>query len=273
MKSKFLLPAVALIVALSGCEHNLLPQTISDRATHTVRLWNLSMIGVIAVGSIVMVLITYPIIRYGIVKRKKIKDRHGDLELFRESEGKAIVEIVGTIVPIAIVIVLFVYTMITQIRIDKFDNRPGDSVHIGVVARQWSWSFSYNYDGNITQTKVYDIGDVNNIPSLYVPVHTKINLYLYSPDVIHSFWVPELLYKLDVIPGRENKFEFTANKTGVFSGRCAELCGLNHTFMLFKLHVVSKDDYANHLNYLTSIRQTGSLINREEFPILKNQDN
>ena len=66
---------------------------------------------------------------------------------------------------------------------------------------------------------------------------------LHSNDVIHSFWVPAFLFKMDVIPGRHNTFEITPTKLGHFDGRCAELCGQDHARMLFNVRVVSPQEY------------------------------
>ncbi len=79
-----------------------------------------------------------------------------------------------------------------------------------------------------------------------------------SPDVIHSFWVPEFYFKMDVVPGKINTFDMTPTREGVFTGRCAELCGLYHSRMIFKVHVVSKAEYDAHLVELKNAGQTGA---------------
>jgi cytochrome c oxidase subunit 2 len=66
---------------------------------------------------------------------------------------------------------------------------------------------------------------------------------LVSDDVIHSFWVPAFLYKLDVVPGLDNKFEIVPKKIGSYAGRCAELCGKDHSRMLFNVRIVSPEDF------------------------------
>jgi cytochrome c oxidase subunit II len=70
---------------------------------------------------------------------------------------------------------------------------------------------------------------------------------LQSDDVIHSFWVPAFLFKMDVIPGQNNKFEITPEKKGTYAGRCAELCGKDHARMLFNVKVVSPAEYQTHV--------------------------
>ena len=80
-----------------------------------------------------------------------------------------------------------------------------------------------------------------------LPVDETIQFNLHSPDVIHSFWVPGFLFKMDVIPGRDNHFELTPTASGTFAGKCAELCGVYHSRMLFNVKVVSEDEYDSYL--------------------------
>ena len=84
-----------------------------------------------------------------------------------------------------------------------------------------------------------------------LPTDRTIRFEVASADVIHSFWVPEFLFKLDVIPGNENGrnnvFEVTVRKEGAYVGRCAELCGTYHAYMNFEVRAVSGDDYDAYL--------------------------
>ena len=127
------------------------------------------------------------------------------------------------------------------------------SSDLGVVGFRWSWTFNYLEEG------VYDVGTPGERPQLYLPVDETVRFSLTSPDVIHSFWVPAFLHKMDVIPGRNNKFEVTPNKIGVYAGKCTELCGADHARMLFDVHVVSRADYEAHLQKLRDAGQIGVL--------------
>ncbi len=88
---------------------------------------------------------------------------------------------------------------------------------------------------------------------LVLPVHRTVRVVEHSEDVIHSFWVPEFLFKRDVIPygtpstSRDNQFEFTPTSTGSFVGRCAELCGTYHSQMNFEVRVVSSQQFQRYL--------------------------
>ena len=125
------------------------------------------------------------------------------------------------------------------------------------MGQQWSWTFNYDKDQALDgQTTVYDGGTTADRPVLYLPVDKSVEFKLVSPDVIHSFWVPTFLFKMDVIPGRDNHFSLTPTKEGTFVGRCAELCGVYHSRMLFDVKVVSEAEYASHLE---SLQQRGNI--------------
>ncbi len=94
-------------------------------------------------------------------------------------------------------------------------------------------------------------------PTLWLPKGKKVRFVLTSRDVIHSFWVVPFLMKQDVIPGHTNAFEVTPNKEGTFMGKCAELCGVDHSRMLFNVKVVSPERYEEHLKELAEKGQTG----------------
>ncbi|MEP7019397.1 MAG: cytochrome c oxidase subunit II [Pseudonocardiales bacterium] len=100
------------------------------------------------------------------------------------------------------------------------------------------------------------VGSDTEIPILVIPVHQSVRIVEHSADVIHAFWVPEFLFKRDVIPygttstARDNQFEFTATSTGSFVGRCAELCGTYHSQMNFEVRVVTAEQFQKYLDAL-----------------------
>lgn len=97
------------------------------------------------------------------------------------------------------------------------------------------------------------VGTTDEVPVLVLPVHQTVRIVEHSEDVIHSFWVPEFLFKRDVIPygtnstSRDNQFEFTATSTGSFVGRCAELCGTYHSQMNFEVRIVSAGQFQSYI--------------------------
>src|SRR5690606_25409596 len=109
-----------------------------------------------------------------------------------------------------------------------------------VQASKWNWTFAYPDTLGADGQPVATTGASDYIPVLVVPTGTRIEFVEHSADVIHSFWVPELLFKLDVFPGNiVNRFETTINTEGAWVGRCAELCGTYHYGMNFEVRAVS----------------------------------
>jgi cytochrome c oxidase subunit II len=106
------------------------------------------------------------------------------------------------------------------------------------------------------------VGSQYEIPVLVIPVDRTVRFVEHSEDVVHSFWVPDFLFKRDVIPfgttstARDNQFEITATKVGNYVGRCAEFCGTYHSQMNFEVRVVSEDTFEKYLNALQQIGST-----------------
>ena len=106
---------------------------------------------------------------------------------------------------------------------------------------------------------VHDGGTGSYIPELWLPVDETTRFNLHSPDVIHDFGIPVFLMRMDVVPGRVNHYVIKPTRTGVWTGRCYELCGVYHSRMLFEVHVVSREDYEQHLQDLEDAGQTSDL--------------
>ena len=211
---------------------------ISLQAHKMYDLWIASVIAALIVGVFVWGLIFWCIIRY----RKR-----GD-ELPVQTRFNMPMETLYTVTPILIVAVLFYYTAIVQTDVDKLSKNPDQVVE--VVAFKWNWQFNYRDGiGPDAHTVASTLGSSDVIPLLVLPTGEKIRFEETSKDVIHSFWVPELLFKRDVFPGNvRNTFEVTLDKTGRYVGRCAELCGTYHAFMQFELVVVTPEKFKQYLD-------------------------
>jgi len=212
-----------------------IPEPISEQGQNIHDLYLGSNAAAVVVGVFMTVLILFAAIRY-----RKRSD-----ELPRQVRYNLPIEILYTAVPFVIIAVLFYYTVLSQNYVNELtdDNDPaaGEVLEIGVVGFQWNWQFNYVAE-NVQVT-----GETNRPAQLVLPVGRTVRFQQSSPDVIHSFWVPEFLFKRDVIPGRTNTFELTLNKEGEFIGRCAELCGEKHAFMNFSLRVVSEQEYDSYI--------------------------
>ena len=135
---------------------------------------------------------------------------------------------------------------------------------IAVNAFKWNWQFEYPETEGPDGQPVNTVGSSTEIPILVVPTDRSIRFEVASADVIHSFWVPEFLFKLDVIPGnengRDNVFEVTVEEEGAYVGRCAELCGTYHAFMNFEVRAVSGEDYDAYLEARESGMNTAEAL-------------
>ncbi|RSM58695.1 cytochrome c oxidase subunit II [Actinoplanes sp. ATCC 53533] len=210
---------------------------ISLQAHKMYDLWIASTIAALVVGVFVWGLIFWCVIRY----RKR-----GDT-LPVQTRFNMPLEVLYTVTPVLIVAVLFYYTAIVQTDVDKLSAKPDMTVE--VVAFKWNWQFNYrDAPGAEAKTVASTLGSTDVIPLLVLPTGKKIRFEETSRDVIHSFWVPEMLFKRDVFPGNvRNTFEVTLDKEGRYVGRCAELCGTYHAFMQFELVVVSPAEFDQFL--------------------------
>jgi len=232
-------------LTLTGCDLNNefwrfgWPEGITEQATEMRQLWTGSVIAALIVGLIVWALIVWCIVRY---------KKRGD-ELPRQTAYNLPLEIVYTVIPFVIVAVLFFFTVVTQNKVQTVTEDP--DVRIAVNAFKWNWQFVYPDAEDDDGGPVNVVGNSEEIPILVLPTDRTIRFEVASADVIHSFWVPEFLFKLDVIPGNENGrnnvFEVTVNEEGAYVGRCAELCGSYHAYMNFEVRAVSGDDFDDFL--------------------------
>jgi cytochrome c oxidase subunit 2 len=220
------------------------PEGITDEAHRMHDLWIGSTIAALVVGIAVWALIAYAAIRY----RKRRGSPDDDLP--RQTAYNLPLEVVYTIIPFVIIAVLFFFTVDTQNRVLERSDDP--DVTVAVNAFKWNWQFVYpeTTDANGGEP-VSTVGTTEEVPILVVPTGERIRFELASADVIHSFWVPEFLFKRDIIPGnengRDNVFEVTVREEGAYVGRCAELCGTYHAFMNFELRSVSPADFDAYL--------------------------
>jgi cytochrome c oxidase subunit II len=148
----------------------------------------------------------------------------------------------GYAVLVAAVAAFVVYLSFSTTGQERAAAQPG-ATHIKVTAFQWCWRFSY-VQGGRTVTGTCAAG---SRPTMVVPVGTPITMQITSSDVIHSWWVPELRYKLDAFPNHTNSITFTVDHAGQWVGRCAEFCGHGHYSMDFLLRAVSPQRYKQWL--------------------------
>lgn len=232
---------IALVTLLSGCSvedafYFGWPRTrLTPQAEAMYDLWIGSAVAAMAVGVFVWGLIFWCVVRY----RKK-----GE-ELPPQTRYNMPMEVLYSVLPFLIIAVLFYHTAVTESFVNRQSGTP--DVNVEVVAFKWNWQFRYTDAKGPGDQPVETTGSSDYVPVLVVPVNKKIRFTENSKDVIHSFWVPDLLFKRDVIPGVTNSFEVTVNKTGAYVGRCAEFCGTYHSMMNFELRAVTPENFEKFL--------------------------
>lgn len=223
------LALLALVPVLAACDNDWsrfgYPNPITRQGDRLLNIYRGSFWAALGVGAVVYALILWSCFRY----RKR-----GD-SLPRQVHYNLPVEVIYTVMPFVIVAVFFYYTVRDETYVDRLSTKP--DVTVGVVGFQWSWQFNY------AKEKLQVTGRPGQFPTLVLPVNKRVRFIETSPDVIHAFWVPEFIFKRDVIPGRANQFEIRPDRVGTFAGRCTELCGVYHDRMLFTLKVVSQAEY------------------------------
>jgi len=213
-----------LLLLLAGCAHNY-PQTTLNPRGDFARL----------VDSLFRTTVWWAIVAFVLVEGAlliaifKFRGRPDDPEP-RQVHGNTVLEVVWTIVPAFILVMIAVPTIKTIFKTS--DYATGDVVQIEVVGHQWWWEFRYTGLGVVTANE------------MHVPVGKTVNLRMTTADVVHSFWVPQFAAKRDVFPGRHNPLWFKAEVTGTFSGQCAEFCGTQHGRMGLRVVSETPEEFA-----------------------------
>ncbi len=180
---------------------------------------------------IVVFIVVISIYLYVLVRFRKRKGQQG---IPKQVEGSHVLELIWTVIPILLLLVLAVPTVTTTFHLAKDYKSEKDAVKVKVTAHQFWWEFDYP-----------DYG-IKTAQDLVIPAGKKIAFELTSADIVHSFWVPSLAGKVDTTPGRINKLYLSADPDQidkVFRGKCAELCGASHALMDFKVKTLSDADF------------------------------
>jgi len=135
----------------------------------------------------------------------------------------------GVVVPTVVLAALLVYGL--AMLPPLLARAPEGSLKIAVTGEQWWWRVRYQPE---------EEGEVVLANEIRLPVGEPVEFLLDSPDVIHSFWIPPLGGKMDMIPGRQTRLALFPTRTGVFRGVCAEYCGASHALMAFSVVVMEK---------------------------------
>jgi len=213
----------SLGIVLSGCGSS--PTFLSPAssiAEHEAKLYNNILIMALVVFVLVEICLIWILIR----------DRNpkGDNKPPKQIYGNSKLEITWTVIPVLLTVVLFVMTVQTMQSVAAPAASAND-INLHVIGHRWWWEFDYT-----------DLS-IKTANELHIPIGAAVQITLDSIDVIHSFSIPQLSGKTDVVPGQTNHMWLTADRTGVFVGQCAEFCGIEHALMRIEVVVDSQDDF------------------------------
>ncbi len=183
-------------------------------------LWTIVFYAAVGVFFLVEGAIVFALIRF--------RHRKGDDEMPKQTHGNTRLEVAWTIIPALLLAALAVPTLSGIIALAN--ERPG-ALRVDVTAHQWWWQYEYPDQKVVTANE------------LHIPTGRPIRLYLHSADIIHSYWVPALAGKQDVVPQRVNRLTIQADRPGEFQGTCVEYCGLSHANMRLRVYAHSPEDF------------------------------
>jgi cytochrome c oxidase subunit 2 len=212
--------AAALIIGMTQVD--LLPVAASAQAEPIDMMFRIEFTVIAILFSLIIVLMVYSIV---VFRRKR-----GDMSDARHVEGSTRLEVFWTAVPLATVLVFAYLGSWSLGETTRADPKP---LEVNVIGSQWSWRFEYPNQGVVST-------------ELRLPEDKQALLHLWSTDVIHSFWVPEFRVKQDALPGGGDltrDLRITPTEPGTYTVRCAELCGLKHTYMESPVIVMAQADF------------------------------
>ncbi len=224
-----------LAILLAACSNNNQQNSLEPKGPEAQKIDDLfiPILGVaIVIGVLVLGVTVYMAIRF--------RARPGRPDNPKQVHGHTVLEISWTIIPALILAVVAVPTVATIWDLAERPKGP-DVLRVEVTGKQWWWEFQLPKQPLVPQatSAKYNAespkGLVTTATELHIPVGVKVDVALNSGDMIHSFWVPELSGKKDVMPARTNRLTLEASKPGTFLGACAEYCGLSHADMRFRV--------------------------------------
>jgi len=202
------------------------PHSPDSHDIATLWWWMLLAAGIVFLGAVALLLIGW--------------FRRGEpgLPFFGESEraNLGLVITFGMGIPIVVLVALFIVSDLYVLGKTDAPTSNSTGLTVTVVGHQWWWEARYPAGGAVTANEIH------------IPARTPVNLLARTADVIHSFWVPELNRKIDMIPGQTNRIELYAEEAGTYRGQCAEFCGLQHAHMAFRVIAEPRPEFERWLS-------------------------
>jgi cytochrome c oxidase subunit II len=228
MRASFSAALLTMAVAVAGCASNgpYPLDTLSPKSDLTRAILTLFK-EVTILDTIVLIVVIIAMIGAIFV----YSSREGDPGEPSAMHSDVTLEMLWTVIPAVILVAITVPTVHTIIRTQP-NSWPADTLEVKVIAHQWWWEFKYPSYNNV------DTAD-----EVHIPVHRTIHFAMVSKDVIHSFFMPSIGGKRDVVPGQENQITLTADTPGEYYGQCTEYCGTSHANMRFRVFVDTPEDF------------------------------
>ncbi len=200
-----------------------------------------------AIATIIMIIVTL-IIVYSLIVHRKDKGYVADQNFHKSWFGRW----AWLLVPLIVLGIDFSIAKTAHKTMETiYDEHPESDMTVKIIGSQWKWSYEYmdsgikltsNLNRDLTPKDEFYLRDVDQ--PLILPVNTKIRLLHTTTDVLHNWWVPQIAYKVDAIPGYITETRTEILKEGTYRGQCAENCGTGHAFMPIVVKAVSKDEFA-----------------------------
>jgi cytochrome c oxidase subunit 2 len=220
-----LIAAVTLTAAgCGGRQSTLAPDGPPARDIATLWWWMLLAACVVFAGALGMIGLAW------------VRRRRPGIPLMKGGRRQmGLVVVFGMVIPIVTNVALFVVANFVVIKQTEAPAEASTPLTIEVTGRQWFWEVRYPGTPAVTANEIH------------IPVRTRVNVIATTGDVIHSFWVPRLNRKIDMIPGRRNRILLYADNPGLYRGQCAEFCGLQHAHMAMYVQAQEPEDFRRWL--------------------------
>jgi cytochrome c oxidase subunit 2 len=229
-----LLPMLVLAVAVAGCgdQSALDPRAKPAREIATLWWWMLAAAGTVLGGALFLLFIGW------------LRRHEPGVPLLGKREGltTALVVVFGIAIPLSTNIAVFVVANFVVARATDAPNPGTTAMTIEVIGHQWFWEVRYPGTTAITANEIH------------IPAGERVNLVARTGDVIHSFWVPQLNRKIDMIPGHTNRVLLEADAPGRYRGQCAEFCGAQHSHMAMYVFADPPDRFRSWLDHMAEDR-------------------
>ena len=225
------IPIVGTALLLAGCggNHDVLRARSHQQHRIDTLFWIMAIGAFVGLGVVAIFLLLGWVRRH----REGLPGGGGD------RAGATLVVLLGVAVPIVVLSGLFWYSDVSVIASTTPPAARSTAMTVEVTGHQWFWEVRYPGTNAVTADEIH------------IPVHTRVNVVARTADVIHSFWVPELNRKIDMIPGRTNRILLDVDQVGVYRGQCSEFCGLQHAHMALLVFADPPDVFRRWLAHMS----------------------